>query len=189
MNNVVALIPAKANSNRLPHKNKYEFRGKPLINWTLDEAVKSKYIDTLYVSTDDEFIKQEAECRGATVVDRPKHLTLDHVGKRDVLIHALSEIQQGEPKYVCLLQANSPQIKVEDIDKAIEKVIQSNGKIKDCCSMNKHTLVTDGAIRVFEFDVLFAKGPGMYQSCILTDYVDVHTEEDLSRIEEILDHV
>ena len=61
--------------------------------------------------------------------------------------------------------------------------------MKDCCSMNKDTLLTDGAIRVFEFDVIFTHGPGMYQSCILTDYVDVHTEQDLQKVGEILDRV
>lgn len=189
MNNVIALIPAKGNSSRLPNKNKYQFRGKPLIAWTLDEAIKSKYIDKLYVSTDDSFIKEVAESKGVTVIDRPEHLTMDVVGKRDVLLHALDETQHSTPGYICLLQANSPQIKVEDIDAAIEKVISSGGKIKDCCSMNRDTLITDGAIRVFESDVLFTHGPGMYQSCILTDYVDVHTKEDLDKIEEALDSV
>ena len=189
MDNIIALIPAKGNSSRLPQKNKCNFRGKPLISWTLDEAINSKYIDEVYVSTDDEVIKQISESKEAVVIDRPKHLTLDSAGKRDVLLHVLENIHKDNPKYVCLLQANSPQIKAEDIDKAIEKVVTSGGKVRDCCSMNKDTLETDGAIRVFELDVIFTCGPGMYQSCILTDYVDVHTEQDLQRVEEILDRV
>ena len=187
MKKVIALIPAKRNSSRLPDKNKYPFMGKPLISWTLDEARKSKYIETIYVSTDDTTIKQISTDKGASVIDRPYHLTLDPVGKREVLVHALSIM--ARPDFICLLQANSPQIKVEDIDKAIEKVVNSGGTVKDCCSMNKDTLFTDGAIRVFEYNVVFKEGPGMYQSCILTDYVDVHTKEDLEKVEKIIEDV
>ena len=181
---VIALIPAKKYSRRLPYKNSLDVLGKPMVQWAIDEAKKSNYLDNIYVSTDDPKIKEVAHGAGVSVIDRPYHLTIDPVGKREVLEQALSVISR--PDYICLLQANSPQLKVEDIDAAIEKVVLSRGAVKDCCSMNKETLFTDGAVRVFEYNVVFKQGPGMYQSCILTDYIDVHTPEDLEKVKKIM---
>ena len=50
--NIVTIIPAKGNSNRLKDKNIYELNGKPLLQWTLEAAKKSKYLDRIFVSTE-----------------------------------------------------------------------------------------------------------------------------------------
>ena len=53
-------------------------------------------------------------------------------------------------------------------------------------SINKNSLITDGAIRVFRKQCLDNRGLGMYLSAVLTDYVDVHTINDIKYLEEIL---
>lgn len=53
---VLAIIPARGGSKGVPRKNIREVAGKPLIGWTIEEAQKSKYIDRLVVSTDDQEI-------------------------------------------------------------------------------------------------------------------------------------
>ena len=85
-----------------------------------------------------------------------------------------------------MLQANSPQLKSDKIDEAIKKVISPLTNVYECLSINKTDLITDGAIRVFRRKCLNNRGLGMYLSAVLTDYVDVHTIEDIKKIENLL---
>ena len=50
---ILTLIPARGGSKRLKKKNILEFNGYPLINWTIESAKNSKYVNTIVVSTDD----------------------------------------------------------------------------------------------------------------------------------------
>tara|TARA_Y100001937_G_scaffold124937_1_gene190650 strand:+ start:2251 stop:2808 length:558 start_codon:yes stop_codon:yes gene_type:complete len=182
---IIALIPAKGKSNRLKNKNIYPLSGKPLLAWTLDAAKKSKYIHETYVSTESEDVKAVARENGALIIDRPEPLTKDSVGKQQVIEHALSILEKEKPvDIICLLQANSPQIETEKIDEAIEKVAHPLSQTWDCISINKNTLFTDGAIRVFRRRVVDDCGVGMYKSIILTDYIDVHYKEDIEKIKK-----
>ena len=52
----LAIIPARGGSKRLPRKNILDLNGKPLITWTIEAAIKSKYIDGIVVSSDDDKI-------------------------------------------------------------------------------------------------------------------------------------
>ena len=49
---LIAIIPAKGNSVRLPNKNILNFHGKPMISWTIESALKSKLFDKIIISTD-----------------------------------------------------------------------------------------------------------------------------------------
>ena len=66
MNNVIAIIPARANSKRLPNKNIMEFMGKPMIAWTIEAALKSKIFSEIFVSTDEENIADLSRELGAS---------------------------------------------------------------------------------------------------------------------------
>ena len=85
-----------------------------------------------------------------------------------------------------MLQANSPQLQAAKIDEAIEKVLSDKKTVFECQSVNENDLITDGAIRVFRRSCLENKGLGMYLSVVLTDYIDVHTIEDIMAIEKTL---
>tara|TARA_B100001123_G_scaffold88301_3_gene101464 strand:+ start:25228 stop:25791 length:564 start_codon:yes stop_codon:yes gene_type:complete len=183
---IVAFIPAKGNSRRLKGKNIYPLKEKPLICWTLDAIKQSKYLNETYISTNSEEIANISLLYGFNVIHRPDSLALESVGKQQVLEHALSEIEKsGKVDYICMLQANSPQIEACKIDEAIEKVAHSNGEVWECLSINKETLFTDGAIRVFNTDCVSRLGLGMYISAVLTDYIDVHTIEDINTLEKM----
>jgi len=72
---ILAIIPARGGSRRLPGKNIRKLLGKPLIVWTIEQAKKSKYIDKLIVSTDDKTIAKISKKYGAEVPFlRPKEL-------------------------------------------------------------------------------------------------------------------
>ena len=55
MNNLV-IIPARGGSKRIPYKNIKDLCGKPLIKWSIDAAKQSKYIDSIFVSSDNKDI-------------------------------------------------------------------------------------------------------------------------------------
>jgi CMP-N-acetylneuraminic acid synthetase len=55
--NFLALIPARGGSKRLPGKNILDLNGKPLIEWTIQASLGSKYIDKIMVTTDDVIIE------------------------------------------------------------------------------------------------------------------------------------
>ena len=186
----IAIIPAKGHSNRLKNKNRYMLLGKPLISYTIEQAKKSKFIDEIYVSTEDKHIKKISLDLGVKVIDRPQELVEDNFdndffGKQRVAEHAL-KILQDKIECVCLLQANSPQITVEKIDEAIAKLFDPNKRVWQCISINEQTLFTDGAIRVFKRRCIEDIGLDMYLSVVFTDYVDVHTIEDIYELEEIM---
>ena len=64
---ILAIIPARGGSKRLPKKNIMELAGKPLIAWTIEAAFNSQYIDEVVVTTDDQAIIEVAERYGANV--------------------------------------------------------------------------------------------------------------------------
>ena len=81
------LIPARGGSKRLKGKNIYPLKGKPLIQWTIDAALKSKYINTdnLYISTED--LKIKDACPKVRVIDRPESLSGDEIWTQPVVDH------------------------------------------------------------------------------------------------------
>ncbi len=120
---ILALIPARANSKRLPHKNIMPLRGKPLIAWTLEQAKKSKYIDKIIVSTDSKKIAKISKRYGATVPFlRPKELATVDAKGIDVVLHAIDWLNnRGEVfELLVLLQPTSPLRIAEDIDKTVK---------------------------------------------------------------------
>lgn len=116
---ILAIIPARGDSKGVPRKNIRELAGKPLIAWTIEEAKKSKYIDRLIVSSEDQEIIQVAKSWGCEVpFVRPKELALDDTPGSQVIIHALHMLSKHD--YVLVLQPTSPLRTVEDIDGCIQ---------------------------------------------------------------------
>ena len=125
----LGVITARGGSKRLPAKNVLDLAGKPLIGWTIDAALESKYIDELIVSTEDEEIADISKTFGANVpFMRPKELSADNVHPVEVVIHAVNYFLNEHKKefdYVLFLQPTSPLRNEHDIDKAIEFLYSS----------------------------------------------------------------
>lgn len=120
---VLAIIPARAGSKRLPRKNILMLQGKPLIQWTIDEALKSNVIDTIAVSTDDTEIIDLSVSLGLNVpFVRPEFLSGDKSSSIDVIKHAIDYYQSVGDKYdyVMLLQPTSPLRTAKHIDEAFQ---------------------------------------------------------------------
>lgn len=120
---VIAIIPARGGSKGLPGKNIRELCGRPLIAWTIDKARKSRYLDTILVTTDSPEIGEIARSWGAEVPFlRPANLASDHAPTFDVVRHALDYYREVERKsfgYTVLLEPTSPLREDDDIDRML----------------------------------------------------------------------
>jgi len=108
---ILALIPARGGSKRLPGKNIKLLGGKPLINWTIDVAQEIPEICEILVSTDAPEIALVAKEAGANVPWlRPEFLSTDQATSVDVALHALDwyEAENGVVDGLLLLQPTSP---------------------------------------------------------------------------------
>lgn len=123
---VLSIIPARGSSKSIPGKNIRLLGGEPLISYTIREALKSKYIDRVIVSTDDKEIAEVALQYGAeTPFMRPKNLAKDVSPSLSVILHTLEYLKKEEnysPGIVVFLQPTSPFRRSEHIDKGIEKI-------------------------------------------------------------------
>ena len=121
---IIAFIGARAGSKGLKNKNIIGFAGKPLIHWTIQASLNSKYVDRTIVSTDGEKIAQVAKVSGAQVPFlRPKSLARDNSPIYDAIRHALKWIKDNEKisyDYLLCLQPTSPLRDSKHIDRAIE---------------------------------------------------------------------
>lgn len=124
---IVSIIPARGGSKGLPGKNIIDLAGKPLIAWTIEASLKSKYITKTIVSSDDNNILEISKKFGAVTIKRPDELALDTTPSEPVIEHILKSLKNVEHyNYLVLLQPTSPLRNEKDIDKAIELLIEKN---------------------------------------------------------------
>ncbi len=127
--NILAVIPARSGSKRVPNKNIRDFHGKPLIAWAIEAANNSKFISKTFVSTNDSAVADVARAHGAQVPFlRPNELAQDTTKIEPVLIHALEEFEKiGERiDAIVLLMATNPLRTSTHIDEAIALYKNSN---------------------------------------------------------------
>lgn len=124
----LSIITARGGSKGLPGKNIKQLCGKPLIAWSIEAGLKSKYIDEVMVTTDDEAIAKVSKAYGANIPFlRPTHLASDTATSVDAIEHTIyyykNELKK-EFDYIVLLEPTSPLREVADIDNAIETLFQ-----------------------------------------------------------------
>ena len=135
----LAIIPARGGSKRLPRKNILNLCGKPLISWSIEAGLKSKYIDKVVVSSDDTEILNISNEFKVQVIKRPNELASDTSTSFDVVQHAIDNLESYE--YILLLQPTSPLRNENHIDKAIEILEEKNADaVISVCEMNHNPL-------------------------------------------------
>ncbi len=117
-NKFLAIIPARGGSKRLPRKNVLDLCGKPLIAYSIEAALNSKYIDKVVVSSDDEEILQISKKFGAETIKRPDYLASDTSTTFDAIKHTIDSLEKYE--YIVLLQPTSPLRNSKHINESIE---------------------------------------------------------------------
>ncbi len=132
----LAIIPARGGSKGLPGKNIKELGGKPLIAWSIEAGLKSKYLDEVMVTTDSEEIASIAKQYGATVpFIRPEYLSNDTATTFDAVKHTIDFYRtefKKEFNYIVLLEPTSPLREIDDMDDFVmtEAVMKYRGYIK-----------------------------------------------------------
>jgi len=124
---VLAIIPARSGSKRIHNKNIVDFDGKPLIYWSIIAGLKSKYVDSVLVSTNDEYIADISRLFGASVPFlRPESISGDSSPTMSAIQYTVNElIKMGEVyDYVLLLQPTSPLRTYLHIDSAVRFMVE-----------------------------------------------------------------
>ena len=117
----LCVIPVRGGSKGIPRKNLRDVGGKPLVVWTIEQALEAKDVRVV-VSTEDEEIASVARAAGAEVIERPAELAQDTTATEPVIVHAMDYLRDKEgyePEFVMLLQATSPVRRPGTIDRAI----------------------------------------------------------------------
>ncbi len=142
---IVAIIPARGGSKRVPGKNLRDFRGLPLIAHSIQDALLSKQVTRTIVSTDDDAIVSVSLEYGAEVVRRPPSLASDTATSESALLHVLDELKAKdgyEPELVVFLQCTSPGRDPEDIDGAVATLRDSGAdSVLSVCRFDKYIWV------------------------------------------------
>lgn len=121
---ILALIPARGGSKGVPGKNIRPLAGRPLIAWTIEAARRSRHVDRVVLSSENEDICRIAEAYGCEVpFRRPPELARDDTPGIAPVLHAIAELPGFD--YVVLLQPTSPFRTAEDIDRAIARCIDA----------------------------------------------------------------
>ena len=176
---ITAIIPARGGSKRLPRKNIFPIWGKPMLSWSIKSAQQSKYISDVWVTTEDEEIKNVAKQYGANVHDRDPFLSGDNIYKMEAIRACFSAIDSGHD-IVISLQANSPEITPKLLDDAIEIFIREERN--ELMSVGPN-MMQNAAFRIMRSWYVFQKDLSTKSGVYVCDIHDVHNLEDVKFIE------
>lgn len=139
---IIAIIPARSGSKSIPDKNIQSINGKPLLAYTIEHALQSKYIQKTIVSTDSDYYASIAKSFHAEVPFlRPTAIAMDHSTDFEVFDHALNWLKQNEnyeADIVVHLRPTTPIRNSTDIDNMIEILI-NNSDADSIRSVTKNT--------------------------------------------------
>lgn len=173
------LILARKNSKRIINKNLINFKGKPLIYWTLKQSLKLKRVKKIIVSSDSEKIRNVAtKLSKKFIIDkRPKKLALSKTTSESVLKYLIKKYKILKNQYILLLQPTSPLRNQKDINQILnlakkyqlnsihsvsnylgKKVIKKNINILNKKKLLKNiNLSFNGSIYLFKAKILINK--------------------------------
>lgn len=154
---IVAIIPARGGSKRLPRKNVLPLNGKPLIHYSIEAALQCSLIDDVIVTSEDTEICEMAAIPGVTVINRPHDLAEDHVKNELVVKHAIESFQEKcyTPDYIVLLQPTSPLRNASHLEGCLKNLLANPESIStmSVCAIDHHPakylLIEDGYIRPY----------------------------------------
>lgn len=175
---IIAIIPAKKDSNRMPNKNMRVLLGKPLIEHTIDYVRQSKRVVRIFVSTDCKQIADLAESHGVEVVFRPESLG-GETPLIDVYKHALEILGLKEVQTVAGVQADHPDRNVS-LDEALDKY--EKGELDNLYSKDAKDQ-KNGAHYIMSVEGIFNNTFGK-KDFIIDDCTNIHFESDLLIAEE-----
>jgi CMP-N-acetylneuraminic acid synthetase len=134
---VLGIVPARGGSKRLPGKNSTIIDGKPLLGWTLEAGINSRFVDKLILSTDDQVIGDIGRRFGADeVLPRPALLAGNEAPMNAVIKQVVETLEARNDYYgyLLLLQPTSPLRSARYIDEAFDLITEKGavGVISVC---------------------------------------------------------
>jgi len=175
-------MPVKKHSSRLKNKNILPILDKPMFIFTLYEAMKCKFINEFYVSTESEEIIKICKNYEVNFIKRPKRLSKKNTEKQEVIVNALDQLKKKKiiPNVVISLQANSPELKKVHLEKAFKfflKKLHPNALIKELITINSKN-IQDAAFRIMTYKAAFQRTLSTKLGVFRTNLTDIHTKQD-----------
>ena len=188
---IIAIIPARAGSKRIPGKNLKLLNGIPLIAWTLKTAVKAGIFDRVIVSTEDKTIAQVArQWEGEVPWLRSPHLATDSADVTDALGEVLDNLARDKstlPDAVMLLQPTSPFRKAEALREAV-RIFRASGEsvvsVRPAYPPLSWYRMMDeqGMLRpIPQLEAMASASPGQSRPCVLNGSVYLASVDTLRR--------
>ncbi len=143
---ILVIIPARGGSKGIPRKNVRLIVGKPLISYSIANAINSAFNPDVAVSTDDDEIARIASLYGAKVIIRPDNLATDVITLDPVIFHAMNEMEKEQNvqyDVVVTMQPTSPLLRKETLDAAIEYFINNDFDTVLSCINKPHLSWTE----------------------------------------------
>lgn len=172
---ILAIIPAKTDSTRLPKKNIRKIGDKTLVEYSIDYAKDSKYNPDIVVSSESEEVKDIAISNQVTFLSRPQELLKD-AEVTDVYIDVLDRLDSTYDLVVAL-QPDHPD-REHTFDTCVDYLIDNN--YDDVITIEPN-FKRSGSVRVFKYEHLKAGHVSKRIGCIKDDATDIHYQEDLDK--------
>lgn len=123
---ILGIILARKGSKRLPNKNKRLLNGKPMVSYSIEAGMKSKYITDVVVSSDDPDVIKIAMEYGVYAFDRPDKLAQSDTSAQDTIDYVIKNQLKKKYDFTVLLQPTSPLRTHEHIDRCIEMYMNTD---------------------------------------------------------------
>lgn len=175
---IIAVIPAKSDSKRLPNKNMALINGKPLLYYTIKAAKDCRLVDKIYVSTDSPEIAAFAEKEDVSIIIRPEELCED-APIVEVYFHALMSIEDKDVTHIVGLQPDHPDRKA-DLEQVIKYAIEKN--LDDLISVDLRG-VKNGSIRIMKAEALRERRISVIAGSVMDNATNIHSLGDLKLAE------
>ena len=134
---IVALVPMKGHSERVPNKNLRPFCGKPLCHWIIHSLQKSHYVKDIVVNTDSQKIAENIHqnFNRVKIIDRPDEIRGDFVSMNTIIAYDLSQLS-GE--HFLQTHSTNPLLNTETIDRAIALYFRNLGTHDSLFTVTRH---------------------------------------------------
>lgn len=142
MGQSIAIILGRKGSKGIKHKNKMKILGKKSYLYPFNAAIKSKYINDIFISSDDNEIRNSGKKLGLFLIDRPKRINTDKALFEEALefsFHAALKKINYKPKYIVILMCNAVTINSNIIDLSIDK-LNKNYKADSAVTVSKFNM-------------------------------------------------
>ena len=188
---MIALIPARSGSKRIPGKNKKFFHGKPIIAYSIEAAQEAGIFDQIYVSTDDGEIQGIARSYEIDLTYRPLGLADDDSGTEEVMAEFIKRIKVPDNDTMCCIYATAPTMKPRDLICAYQTFVVNNASMVysvDHMGVDAGQFYFASAYTFRNFRV-HDKGswkiPGQVIKYVVENGIDINTPEDWDEAVEI----